>query len=97
LVFSLGRWVRRTERLLSAMLPDSQYCVLDRDAILETTTLARYQAYASALQNQWKVVNEVRRAEGLQPVEWGDVPAAGAAGGTNGPNGSEAPQGGNDK
>jgi HK97 family phage portal protein len=94
LVFSLGRWLRRAERFLTSMLPDSQYVELDREAILETTTLARYQAHASALQNRWKVVNEVRRTEGLPAVPCGDEPASGGSGSgsDSGANGSEAPQ-----
>jgi len=97
LVLSLGKWIRRMERFYSWMLPRPQYAVLDRDALLESTTLARYQAHASALQNRWKVINEVRAGEGLPPVPWGDEPNSGsAASGNDGttPNGSEAPGGG---
>lgn len=74
LVFSLNRWVRRAERLLSSMLPAPQYVKLNRDALLESTTLARYEAHAKALQNRWKTVNEVRQDEDMPPVEWGDEP-----------------------
>jgi len=76
LVYALGKWLRRADRLLTGMLPAGQVGRLNRDALLETTTLARYQAYASALQNGWKVVNEVREKEDLAPVEWGNVPMA---------------------
>jgi HK97 family phage portal protein len=74
LVFTLNRWARRAERLLSAMLPRPQYARFDRDALLESTTLARYEAHASALANRWKTVNEVRDDEDMVPVPWGDVP-----------------------
>lgn len=74
LVYALGKWLRRADRLLTGMLPAGQEARLNRDALLETTTLARYQAHASALQNQWKVVNEVREKEDLDPVEWGNKP-----------------------
>ena len=74
MVFALDKWIRRVERMLTSMLPVSQYAKLNRDAVLETTTLERYQAHALALQNKWKVVNEVRRDEDLEPVEWGDEP-----------------------
>lgn len=91
LVFGMNRWLRRIDRLLSEMLPRPQYARLNRDAMLETTTLTRYQAHASALDKRWKTVNEVRAIEDMPPVEWGDepnqptaaaAPAASADGGT---------------
>jgi HK97 family phage portal protein len=91
LVLSLGKWLRRLERLYSWMLPRGRYVILDRDAVLESTTLARYQAHASALQNRWKTVNEVRQVESMPPVPWGDEPNSAGAGSAEGPNGSEAP------
>ncbi|MEU3255919.1 phage portal protein [Streptomyces sp. NPDC006997] len=74
LKFSMGKWIRRVERLLSEFLPRPQYVKLNRDALLETNTVQRYAAHASALQNNWKRINEVRRVEELPPVPWGDVP-----------------------
>jgi len=95
LVLSLGKWIRRLERMFSWMLPVGQYVILDRDALLESTTLARFQAHASALQNRWKVVNEVRAIEGLPPVTWGDEPNSGGVQSdpTTNPAGNEAPGG----
>ncbi|MGW3346787.1 phage portal protein [Nonomuraea rubra] len=75
LKYAVGKWLRRLERLLSEFLPRPQYVRLNRDALLETNTLQRYQAYQSALANQWRVVNEVRALEDLAPVPWGDKPA----------------------
>jgi HK97 family phage portal protein len=75
LVLGMNKWLRRLERLLSSMLPQPQYVRINRAAMLETTTLERYQAYATSLQNQWKTVNEVREHEDMKPVAWGDVPA----------------------
>jgi HK97 family phage portal protein len=74
LVFSLNKWLRRLERLLSSMLPRPQYVRINRDALLQATTLDRYRAHELALRNRWKVVNEVRAVEELAPVEWGDEP-----------------------
>lgn len=74
LTFSMNKWLTRLERLLSSMLPRSQYVKVNRDAMLQSTTLDRYKAHALALTNRWKVVNEVRATEDLPPVEWGDVP-----------------------
>lgn len=73
-ILTLGKWLQRADRVLSMMLPRPQYAMLDRDAILATTTLQRYQAHASALKAQWKVPNEVREVEHLAPVPWGDEP-----------------------
>lgn len=74
LVYALGKWLRRADRLLSAMLPRPQVARLNRDAILETTTYARFQAHALALTNNFKVINEVREKENLPPVPWGHTP-----------------------
>lgn len=74
LVFGMNRWLRRVDRLLTSMLPRPQYARIDRDAMLESTTLTRYLAHASALDKRWKTVNEVRGDEDLAPVEWGDQP-----------------------
>lgn len=73
-ILTLGKWLQRADRVLTSMLPRPQYAMLDRDAILATTTLQRYQAHASALKAQWKVPNEVRDVEYLPPVPWGNDP-----------------------
>lgn len=66
LKYAVGRWIRRSERVLYDMLPKPQYAVFNRDALLETNTLQRYQAYGLALGNQpWKIVDEVRELENL--------------------------------
>lgn len=75
LKYSVNKWLRRLERLLFLFLPRPQYTVFNRDALLETSTMQRYLAYASALGGQpWKVVNEVREKENLPPVVWGKEP-----------------------
>lgn len=74
LVLSVGRWIRRAERVLSAMLPRPQYAKLNRNALLETTPMQRYMAYQVALQNGFRVINEVRDDEDEPAVPWGDVP-----------------------
>lgn len=77
LVFSMGKWLRRVDRILTALLPPSTLEVrLNRDALLETTTLQRYQVHEIALRNQIRSVNEVREIEDLEPVAWGDQPNA---------------------
>lgn len=76
LKYALNRWLNRLERLLSEFLPRPQYAQFNRDALLQTNTLQRYQAHASALDKRWKTVNEVRDLEDMPPVEWGDEPNA---------------------
>jgi HK97 family phage portal protein len=78
LKYALNRWLRRLERLLSQFLPRPQYALFNRDALLQTNTLQRYQAHASALQNQWKVPNEIRDVEDMPPVPWGNEPIQGS-------------------
>lgn len=73
-ILTLNKWVQRAQRVLTSMLPRPQYVLIDVDAMARSTTLARYQAHESALKNRWKVVNEVRAAEGLLPVAWGEEP-----------------------
>lgn len=74
LKYAADKWLRRMERLLSMFLPRPQYVRFNRDALLETNTASRYQAYAVALGNRWQTVNEVRELEDMQPVPWGDLP-----------------------
>lgn len=75
LVLSMNKWIRRADRILTQLLPPSTMTVrLDRDALLEATTLQRYQAHEIALRNRWRVVNEIREIEDLEPVPWGDEP-----------------------
>lgn len=74
LVYSLNKWFTRIERLLSEMLPGPQYVKINRDAMLQSTTIDRYRAHESALVNRWRTVNEIRGIEDLAPVAWGDEP-----------------------
>lgn len=73
-VYTLNKWMRRIERLLTSMLPRGQYVKLNRKALLETTTLDRFGAHQLALVNRWTTVNEVRDVEDMTPVPWGDEP-----------------------
>lgn len=89
LVFSTNKWIRRADRVLTSLLPPSTLDVrLERDAMLESTTLARYQAHALALSSKWRTVNEVRDIEDLEPVPWGDTPTQTTASQEVPPNGN---------
>jgi len=76
LKYAIGRWIRRMERIWFQFLPRPQFAKYNRDALLETNTMQRYLAHASALSAQWKTVNEVRGKEELTPVAWGDTPTS---------------------
>ena len=76
LKLTLDRYLVRVEDVLSAdLLSRPRYVKLNRDALLATDLLTRYRAHELALRNRWKVPNEVREHEDLEPVPWGDEPA----------------------
>lgn len=81
LVYTINKWIDRVERLLTAMLPRPQYVKLNRNALLQSTTLDRYNAHQIALRNFWTTVNEVRDVEDMSPVPWGDEPYSTGTGG----------------
>lgn len=88
LQFTVNRWYRRVERVLFGLLPSPQWVRFNRDAVMQSTTLQRYQAHQLALANKWKTVNEVRDDEDMPRVAWGDEPngtaSAPAGGDTDG-------------
>jgi HK97 family phage portal protein len=75
LVLTMNRWIRRVERLLSSFLPAPQNVRFDRDALLESTTLARYEAHATAIKAGFRLINEVRADEDMPPIPGGDQSA----------------------
>lgn len=78
LKYAVGKWVRRVQRVLFLFLPRPQYARLNIDALLETNTLARYQAHQLALGKPWKSINEVRELENEPAVAGGDQVVAAA-------------------
>lgn len=75
LVFSLNRWLRRYERVLSRFVPRGQWVEVNRDALLEATTLQRYQAHKLALDGQWRTPDEIRVIEHIETtIPGGDMP-----------------------
>lgn len=79
LTYALDRWLVRTERMFTSMLPAGQYVKLNRKALARTDLLTRFRAHALALQNRWTTPNEVRDVEDQTPVKWGDEPNAAPA------------------
>jgi HK97 family phage portal protein len=74
LTYAADPWLVRIERALSALLPAPRYVKFNRSALIRTDLLTRYQAHQIALRNKWKVINEVRDDEDMQPVKWGHEP-----------------------
>lgn len=74
LTYAVDPWLVRIERALSALLPRGKEVRFNRAALVRTDLLTRYRAHAIALQNRFKVVNEVRELEDIGPVDWGDEP-----------------------
>lgn len=74
LTYAVDPWLVRIERALSALLPRGQQVRFNRAALVRTDLLTRYRAHAIALQNRFKVVNEVRDLEEMGPVPWGNEP-----------------------
>lgn len=74
LVLAMNKWLNRLERVLTGMLPRGQSARLNRNSLLQATTLDRFKAYELALKNRWTTPNEVRALEDQAPVKWGDEP-----------------------
>jgi len=74
LTYAVDPYLVRLERMLTALAPGSMYLRFNRGALLRTDLLTRYRAHALALQNRFKVVNEVRADEDMTPVGWGQEP-----------------------
>jgi HK97 family phage portal protein len=86
LKYAVGKWLRRVQRVLFLFLPRPQYAIINRDAMLETNTMQRYQAHQMALGGKsWKAVNEVRDLEDEKPVPGGDQVIAAPAAPANNP------------
>lgn len=79
LTYALDRWLVRTERMFTGLLPAGQYVKINRKALARTDLLTRFRAHAIALQNRWTFPNEVRELEDQQPVKWGDEPSTAPA------------------
>jgi HK97 family phage portal protein len=76
LTYALDRWLVRTERMFTSLLPPGQFVKINRAALTRTDLLTRYKAHALSLQNKWAVPNEVRAIEDMPPAKWGEEPVA---------------------
>lgn len=87
LVYTLNKWFRRVDRVLTSMLRPGTYARLNRSALLEPTVLDRWRVYQLQLATKARVVNEIRDDEDWAPVPWGDKPID-----TPAPDPNESPQ-----
>lgn len=75
LTYTLDPWLTRAERWLSELLPQPQYVRFDRNALLRTDALTRFNKHQVALKNGLSYINEIRTVEeDMAPVPWGDAP-----------------------
>lgn len=81
LSYAIDPWLVDLERRLSRLLNTpgmptmaGRWVRFNRDALLRTDLLTRFQAHRIALgpMEPWQTVNEVRDTEDEQPVAWGD-------------------------
>lgn len=69
LKYTVNRWLNRVERVIFQFLPRPQWARFNRDALLQTNTLQRYQAHAIALGGKpWMIPAETRDIEDLGPL-----------------------------
>jgi HK97 family phage portal protein len=81
LVFTLDPWLVKIENMISQLLPAPHVVRFNRNALLRTDLVQRYNAYRTSLgpTEPFATVNEVRALEDLPPVPWGDEkPVTGA-------------------
>lgn len=76
-IYTLLSWVRRWEGRLNKMLISDKmkntfYTKFTLDAFMRGDTATRYAAYASARQQGWLSVNDIRELEDMNPVKDGD-------------------------
>lgn len=62
-------YVQLLERHLSRLTPGASFVHLNMDGLLRGDQKARFEAYATALNNGWMSANEIRRYEDLRPIE----------------------------
>lgn len=66
-------WLELLEDNFDLLLPENQYAEFNPDALLRGDTKTRYEAHAIALTARFMTINEVRKLEGLPPIDGGDT------------------------
>ncbi len=76
LKYTVGKWIRRVERVLTGFTSRPTYIKLNRDALLETNAMQRWAKYKIELDTGAATINEIREREDELPVDWGNEPMA---------------------
>ena len=66
---TLKQYTDSIELALSECLPRGNKCMFDFSTLLRTDTKNRFEAYKTAVEAGFMTINEVRKSEGLPPVE----------------------------
>lgn len=66
-------WLELLEDNFDLLLPENQYAEFNPDALLRGDTKSRYEAHQIALNARFMTINEVRKLEGLPPLDGGDT------------------------
>jgi HK97 family phage portal protein len=67
------KFENEAERKLLSAADESLEVRMDLDALLRADTAARYASYNAGRQGGWLSVNDIRRREGLPPINGGDT------------------------
>jgi HK97 family phage portal protein len=76
-LYTLGPLATRFEQAADRDLvddPETTFTKISLDALLRGDLKSRYEAHNIAVQGGWKLINEVRELEDLNPIEGGDEP-----------------------
>ncbi len=68
LKYTLNRWLRDVENVMTAWLPRGQFVKLNRKALLETDLLGRFKAYQLAIASKFMAPSEAREKEDWAPL-----------------------------
>jgi HK97 family phage portal protein len=96
LTYGLAPWQARLCQGLAAdedLFPGSDWNVEhNHDELLKPDMKTRYEGHRLSRQGGWRTPNEIRQAEGLEPIEGGDVLQETPVGGAPNPGEEAAPQ-----
>ncbi|APF33382.1 phage portal protein [Microbacterium paludicola] len=70
--FTLQGYTREIETALSNLLPRGQYVRFNLEALLRPDTKTRYEMHSLAMNAGWMTANDVRKIEGLEPLDGGN-------------------------
>lgn len=68
LKYTLNRWLRDVEAVLTQLLPKPQFVKFNRGALLEMDLLNRYRAYQLGISSKFLLPEEAREHEDLAPL-----------------------------